>query len=174
VEVLELAQAVAAIMLREPHTARGKPSALVRDPLYEKVFSPKTPYSTFLNVVLIVRKVDEFLDDPRLKLSRQERGNVRYQLARAATAFAFASSRPSARMLERVNPDGFDWDYLVQVYDWVIAARRAIEKQTATYDRNTLAKGAEWSREIDRRLSRYTDKTRWPKGLTRQLARFSA
>jgi hypothetical protein len=27
-------------------------------------------------------------------------------------------------------------------------------------------KGPEWTREIDRRLSRYTDKGRWPKRLT--------
>lgn len=167
VEVLELAQAIAAIVLCEPHTARGKPSALVRDPLYAKVFNTKTPHPSFLNAVLIVRKIDEFLADPQLDLNRQARGNVRYQLARAATAFALLSSRPRTTVLAKTDPDGFDTDHLARVYDWVITARRAVEEKTGTSDPNTLAKGADWSREIDRQLSRYTDKTSWPKKLTR-------
>lgn len=48
VEVLELAQAVAAILLHEPHISRGQPSALVRDRLYERVFNKNTPLPAFL------------------------------------------------------------------------------------------------------------------------------
>lgn len=166
VEVLELAQAIAAIILCEPHTARGKPSALVRDPLYGKVFNPKTSHPSFMNAVLIVRKIDEFLDMPELALNRQARGNVRYQMARAATAFALMSSRPRPVMLEGLKLDGFDALHLRPVYDWIVTTRRTVEKQTGTADQNTLAKGADWTREIDRLLSYYTDKTRWPKKLT--------
>ncbi len=166
VEVLELAQAVAAIVLCEPHTARGRPSALVRDPLYQKVFDSKTPLAAFLNSVLIVRKIDEYLEAAEVDLNRQERGNVRYQLVRAATAFALLSSRPRPAMVARVDPEAFDVVHVARVHEWVIIARRAAERVTGTKDLNVLAKGAEWSREIDRRLSRYTDKTRWPKRLT--------
>jgi hypothetical protein len=167
VEVLELAQAVAAVLLCEPHTARGKPSALVRDPLYGKVFNSRTPFPAFLNCVLIMRRIDSFLDQPDLGLNRQARGNIRFQLARAATAFALGSSRPKATILEQINPEGFDSDRLRPVYDWVLESRLSVEKQAGTSDLNTIAKAAEWTRDIDRRLSRYTDKTRWPKTLTR-------
>ena len=66
-----------------------------------------------------------------------------------------------------MNPAGFDNEHLDGVLEWVIEARKAAaERLKQTTDTNSLAKSAEWSREIDRRLSRYTDKTRWPKRLT--------
>lgn len=155
---------MAAILLCEPHISRGQPSALVRDRFYERVFSPNTSLSAFLNCVLVVRKIDEYLE--KQFLNRQQRGNVRYQLARAATAFALSSSRPRAGAVARLQPDAFDNRNLRPVFDWVLVARRSAEKAAGTGDENVLAKGAEWSKEINRRLSRYTDKTRWPKTLT--------
>ena len=56
VEVLELAQALGAILLRQPHTARGKPSALVRDPLYVRVFNPKSPLQAYWNCIQMMRR----------------------------------------------------------------------------------------------------------------------
>jgi len=167
VEVLELAQAVAAIVLFEPHIARGQPSALVRDSQYSKVFSPRTPYPAFLNAVLIVRQIDQYLEATEPLLNRQERGNVRYQLARAAVAFSLSSSRPRPQMVANLDPNAFTHARLTPVHEWVIDARLAAEKVRGTTDLNVLAKGAEWSREIDRRLSRYTDKMRWPKKIKR-------
>jgi hypothetical protein len=61
VEVLELAQALGAIVLRQPHTARGKPSALVRDPLYARVFNPNTPLQAYWNCIQVMRRIDGFL-----------------------------------------------------------------------------------------------------------------
>ncbi|WP_160110847.1 AIPR family protein [Mycolicibacterium houstonense] len=161
-EVLELAQAVGAIILCEPHISRGQPSTLVRSPRYDKVFRPSTPLSAFLNSVLIVRYVDAYLDGTE-QLNRQERGNVRYQLARAATAFALCSSRPRPQMIGNIDPHGFTPSRLEHVYEWVRIARKAAEKTTGSSDLTVLAKSSEWSKEIDRRLSRYTDKMRWPK-----------
>lgn len=164
VEVLELAQAVAAILLHEPHMSRGQPSALVRDRFYGRVFNENTPLQAFLNCVLIVRKIDKYLE--KQFSNRQQRGNVRYQLARAATAVALSSSRPRAIAIARLQPDAFDTWNLKPVFDWILVARRSAERAAGTEDENVLAKSAEWSKEISRRLSRYTDKTRWPKKLT--------
>ena len=66
-----------------------------------------------------------------------------------------------------MDPNVFTSARLTPVHEWVIDARLAAEKVRGTRDLNVLAKGAEWSREIDRRLSRYTDKMRWPKKIKR-------
>jgi hypothetical protein len=163
IEVLELAQAVGAIILCEPHISRGQPSALVRA-RYDKVFRPSTPLITFLNSVLIVHQVDAYLDQLQ-DLNRQERSNVRYHLARAATAFALTSSRPRPQMVANLDPEKFTAARLEHVYTWLLTARKAAEKTTGSSDINLIAKGSEWSKEIDRRLSRYTDKMRWPKAM---------
>ena len=162
VEVLELAQAVAAILLYQPHTARGAPSKLVRDPEYQRVFNRQTPFGAYYNSVLVLRRIDDFLER-EVSLNRQQRGNIRFHLARAATAFALSSSRPRPVAVTKLNLDSFDSRRLRPVLAWVEEARDAAEKATGSNDLNVLAKSAEWSREIDRRLSRYTSKSRWPK-----------
>jgi hypothetical protein len=166
VEVLELAQAVGAIIICQPHTARGKPSALVRDPLYKRVFNHKTPLAAYWNCIQVMRRVDAFLEGRPETPNRQERSKVRFHLARAACAFALSSSRPRAQAIANLNVDSFVEAKLEPVLQWVLEARQATEKSTGVTDLEVLSKGPEWSAELDRRLSRYTAKMRWPKGLT--------
>jgi hypothetical protein len=114
---------------------------------------------------MIVRRIDEYLEKDRQHLNRQQRGNVRYQLARAAAAFALLSPRPRANAVSRFQLDVFDNRNLGLVFDWIVNARSSAERAAGTSDENVLAKGAEWSREMDRRFSRYATKGRWPKRL---------
>jgi len=166
VEVLELAQAVAAIVLRRPHTARGRPSALVRDKLYTSIFNRKVPLQAYLNCIRIMKQVDEFLAGDRHRLTRAQRSNLRYHLARVAVAFALSSSRPSFIRVSQLDVDLFNERRLEPVLEWLLAAREAAIKSTKTDDLNVIAKGLDWTNEIDRRLRRYSDKMRWPKRLS--------
>lgn len=163
VEVLEVAQAVAAIILCEPQVARGQPSTLLRDSHYSRVFNRKVPFKALLNCVVIMRKVDEYLEHHRSELNRQGRGNVRFQLARAATAFALSSSRPKPTAVAALDPHAFLPFRLEPAYEWVLEARAVAEEATGVKDTSVLAKSAEWSRRIDQLMSRYTAKNRWPK-----------
>jgi hypothetical protein len=166
VEVLELAQALAAIILCEPHTARGRPSALVRDPLYGKLFNKSAPLAAYLTSIRIMQNIDHYLESSHPQMKRPERSNIRFHLARAATAFAISSSRPKMTALPRVDPDTFDATRLNPVFEWVTEAREVSRESTGYTDNTVLAKGPEWSKEMDRRLSRYSDKNRWPKKIT--------
>ncbi|MDX8032957.1 AIPR family protein [Lentzea sp. BCCO 10_0856] len=165
VEVLELAQAVGSIILHQPNTARGMPSALVRGKLYEKVFSSNTPLEAYYKCLQIVRIVDKYLADAGGVGGRHERSNTRYHLARAATSFALVSSRPRANAVAKLDISAFDDTFLRVAHEWVITAREAAAKTVGTSDTSVLAKSAEWVNEIDRRMSRYTQKGRWPKKL---------
>ncbi|GGO56605.1 hypothetical protein GCM10012287_50580 [Streptomyces daqingensis] len=165
VEVLELAQAVGAVLLQQPNVSRGTPSALVRGKLYERVFSTKTPLAAYLNCLLLVRTVDEFLAKNSGMGGRHDRSNVRFHLARSASAFALTSSRPRPKSLTELDLSVLTPQFLLEVYGWVIDARDRASKVVGTVDPSVLAKGAEWVAQIDRQLSRYTDKSRWPKKL---------
>lgn len=68
--------------------------------------------------------------------------------------------------LPRVDPDTFDATRLNPVFEWVTEAREVSRESTGYTDNTVLAKGPEWSKEMDRRLSRYSDKNRWPKKIT--------
>ncbi|MGW4846454.1 AIPR family protein [Nocardia brasiliensis] len=166
VEVLELAQAVSSILLWEPHTARAKPSTLIRDPLYDKVFKRTSPLMAYVKCIQIMRRVDNYLEVHQNTMSRSDRSNIRYHLARASAAFALSSSRPVPKALAEVDVNTFDSKRLTPVFEWVVEARDVAQRSTGISDMNVLAKGAEWSKEMDRRLSRYTDKSRWPKKIS--------
>jgi hypothetical protein len=166
VEVLELAQAVGSVLLQQPNTARRMPSAFIREKLYSRVFSDKTPLDAYYHCLQIVRRVDEYLSTEGAVTGRHEKSNIRFHLARAAAAFALTSSRPRAAALARIDLSVLTDEFLAGVHEWVLVARAAAEKSAGTSDASILAKSAEWANEIDRRLSRYTDKVRWPKKLT--------
>lgn len=166
VEVLELAQAVGSILLQQPNTARRMPSAFIREKLYERVFSDKTPLDAYHNCLQIVRRVDNYLSTQGAVAGRHEKSNIRFHLSRAAAAFALTSSRPRATALARIDLSVLSDEFLAGVHEWVLVAREAAEKTAGTSDPSILAKGMEWANEIDRRLSRYTNKVRWPKKIT--------
>jgi hypothetical protein len=167
VEVLELAQAVASVVLQQPHTARGAPSALVRGKLYERVFSSSTPLAAYYKSFLIMQSVDTFLQSQSSVIGRHERSNIRFHLARAAAAFALTSSRPKPRAVATLDLSIFgDEPFMKTVMDWTIESRSRAAEIAGVQDPSVLAKGPEWATQIDKQLSRYTDKGRWPKRIS--------
>ncbi len=120
----------------------------------------------YLNSIRIMQSVDHYLEVSHPDMKRAERSNTRFHLARAAAAFALSSSRPKVTVLPRIDPQTFDSERLEPVFEWVMNARDAARSSTGIIDDNVLAKGPEWSKGMDRRLSRYSDKNRWPKRIT--------
>ena len=162
IEVLEVAQAMAAILLCEPHVSRGQPSTLVGEQRYGGIFDSKIPLGAYLNATLIIRRIDRYLTEGQPGLNRQQRGNVRFQLARTATAFALSSSRPKPSSLLYLEPELFTDDRLDPIYEWTVERRHAAEYSTQNSDENVLAKSAEWSRQINEQLDYFSSKNRWP------------
>jgi hypothetical protein len=165
VEVLELAQAVGSVLLQAPHIARGTPSVLVRGKLYEKVFSPSIPLAAYHKSFLILRAADAYLLAHGDVTGRHERSNIRFHLARATTAFALKSSRPKPRAVaEELDLSIFsDYEFMAAVMEWILDSRTSVAEAAGIDDPSVLAKQTEWANRIDRQLSRYTDKGRWPK-----------
>jgi AIPR protein len=164
VEVLELAQAVGSVLLQSPHVARGTPSALVRGKLYERVFSPSTPLAAYYKCFMIMRAVDAFLLLQTDVSGRHERSNIRFHLARAASAFALTSSRPRPRAVADLDLAVLaDESFMRAVLDWTLDLRTRAAEVTGVADPGNLAKQSEWATQIDKQLSKYTDKVRWPK-----------
>jgi hypothetical protein len=166
VEIPELAQAVGAILLQEPHVARGTPSALVRDPRYGRVFNQKAPLAAFYKCFLIMQAVDAFLKNQDDVSSRHERSNIRFHFARAISALALASSRPKPNAIASLDLRVFDDEkFLRTVLDWTIKQRAEAAKVTGVTDPGNLAKQSEWANQIDAVLSKYSAKQSWPKRL---------
>jgi len=82
-----LAQAIMAIGLSEPDSARARPSSLLkRDEDYMRVFSAKLPLSIYLWAAKTQKQVDAYLGSEEANLTPPERTNLRFHLAMLATA----------------------------------------------------------------------------------------
>lgn len=57
-----MAQAVMSVVLASPHTARGRPSSLIKkDETYTQIFSSEFPLDLYKNAALLTRKTDQAL-----------------------------------------------------------------------------------------------------------------
>jgi hypothetical protein len=80
-----LAQAVMAIALQRPDSARARPSSLLKDENdYKKVFSDEHPLQLYAACVMLMKRVDVFLRSEEIGLNRKDQTNLRYYVAMVA------------------------------------------------------------------------------------------
>ena len=95
VGIPKMAQALMAIILAQPDTARARPSSLIKnDTDYESLFSTKHPIEVYLACVRILRRVEDHLRS-MVGLDSKDRNNIRFyvalELARDMTGEAIPS-----------------------------------------------------------------------------------
>ncbi len=82
VSIPHLAQAVMAMVLRQPDTARARPSSLLkRDEDYSRVFDVSYPMSLYHVCAETMRRVEEHLRSPSANLEAKDRNNLRFYVA---------------------------------------------------------------------------------------------
>jgi len=82
-----LAQAVMAIALQQPDSARARPSSLIKDEQdYKRVFNTQLGLDIYLWIAQTQRAVDAFLRTDEAAATTQERTNLRFHVAMLATA----------------------------------------------------------------------------------------
>ena len=87
IDIPYLAQAVMAILLRRPDTARGRPSSLLKtDGDYAKVFNADYPVHVYYVCVQAMRKIEQALKSNSLNVVRKDRSNLRFYVAMHAIA----------------------------------------------------------------------------------------
>ena len=83
--ISDLAQAVTAIVLREPNQARGRPSSLLKKDFdYKRIFSSEYPLDLYHICAEGIQKVESILKS--LNIDRSTRGNIKYYVAMHAIA----------------------------------------------------------------------------------------
>jgi len=81
-----LAQSITAILLKEPHIARGRPASIIKkDDDYKRVFNPSIDLHAYLNIVKIMKKVEDFLRSKDRKFNVPEKTNFRFHAAMITT-----------------------------------------------------------------------------------------
>jgi hypothetical protein len=84
-----LAQAMMAICLAEPDSARARPSSLIKnEDDYARVFDPALPLSIYMWAAKLQKSIDLFLRSDEAKATAAERTNLKFHLATLVVADA--------------------------------------------------------------------------------------
>lgn len=77
-----LAQSLTAILLKEPHIARGRPTSIIkRDDDYKRVFNPSVDLRVYLNIAKVMKKIEDYLRNKDEKFTVPEKTNFRFHVA---------------------------------------------------------------------------------------------
>ncbi len=151
VSVSQMAQAVMSTLLRQPDTARARPSSLLKDDQrYSSIFDEKLPLGLYLVSARLLKSIEAMLSEERYSLASKDRNNVRFYAVMAATHLLCGSSSPTAH----------DIAQLEQYQDMDAQLRSAIETALSEYDllgrTDTAAKGTVLKANLEKNIA-----TRW-------------
>lgn len=152
VSIPYLAQAVVAIMLQRPDSARARPSSLLKDnEMYRRVFNPAYPINVFLVCAEIMRAADAFIKSGNAQYSQEERNNLRFHLATYAAATAIERPSYQPKAITEIDPGDMDEKLFAKCAAELVEEFRLRQKRSnVTADR--VAKSSEFVADIKRRL----------------------
>jgi hypothetical protein len=104
VSISAMAQAVMAVALRRPDTARARPSSLLKDDSdYRRLFDPTHALALYRVCITLVRRVEAVLRADT-KLSAKDRNNLRYYAALHLAGGLLGRQQPSAQEIAGLDP----------------------------------------------------------------------
>ena len=107
ISISQMAQAVMALALQRPDSARARPSSLLkRDDDYSTVFSPQYPIGLYLLCPQVMRRVDAILRSAP-DLDQKDRNNIRFHVGMVATALAAGSEAPKPQAIADLQVELF-------------------------------------------------------------------
>jgi len=147
ISIPQMAQAVMAIMLKRPNTARARPSSLIkRDDEYKKLFTREHPIETYRVCVQIVRQAEAFLDSLPIALAAADKNNLKFYVAMAAAHEAVGKYDPTAKDLATLAGNTLDDNILSTAFNLVSAEYEQLGKT------DQVAKGADFVARVRQRL----------------------
>ena len=109
VGIAHLAQAVMAIVLRRPNTARARPSSLLKkDDDYFRVFDPSYPIELYYICAESMRRVEQHLKLPSSRLEAKDRNNLRFYVAMHAVAALSDTPNPTPSNIAKLDLAGLE------------------------------------------------------------------
>ena len=90
ISISYMAQAIMAIILFKPDSARARPSTLINsDADYKEIFSQDRPIDVYLKVIQIMKTVEAYLkpDSCQIHLERKIITNIKFYMAMLATIY---------------------------------------------------------------------------------------
>lgn len=108
-----LAQAIKAIVLKDPHTARATPTSLLKTAAtYAAIFRQKDDYAAYLNCCLIVSKIHQHILGVKDKEIKGNLLHFKFHLAVIVTCFCLDKLDYSMDEISKINVISINEDYI--------------------------------------------------------------
>ena len=148
VSIPQMAQAVMAILLERPDTARARPSSLIkREDEYQKLFNANYPIEVYRASAQILKQVEAFLAQHPDGLSSADKNNLKFYVAMAACQESLQKTEPSAVVVASLSSTPPNAAAIDAAYQLVKAAYQTLGGTDQT------AKGPNLLSDIKRQLA---------------------
>ena len=138
VSIPYLAQAVLAILLKQPDQARARPSSLLkREDDYHRIFNLSYPINAYYVCVEAMRRVETLIKSPELNVPSEHRNNLRFYVAMCAVAGIGNAGLECADQIATFDLAGLDKVTVQRSVDYILP------KYLALGGNDQVAKGTE-------------------------------
>ena len=115
------AQAMETILFSNPHSARSKPTSLIKDDgTYNKIFNQKINYNAYLISSLLCKRVVEFWGNIEEKDIKNKLTNFKLHIARTAASILLGKSTINTSDLTSIDLNEFDFDKFTECCELLI------------------------------------------------------
>jgi len=148
VGISAMAQAVMAVALQRPDTARARPSSLLKnDADYDTVFSDSNPLDLYRVCIVLVRRVEQYQHSLET-LSPKDRNNLRFYVAMHLAAILSNHPNPDLNEIVSIDLDNVKEDDLLNRVEAVYAQYIALGAS------DQAAKGTDLLRLVEQDLQK--------------------
>jgi hypothetical protein len=142
-----MAQAIMAILLQRPDTARARPSSLIRrDEEYHRLFSTAHPIEVYRACSQILKQIETYLAGRTDAPSATDKNNMKFYVAMAVCQEALRNSNPSTAEIASLAGSTLTLTELDDAYQVVH------EEYHALGATDQAAKGSDLVASVKRRL----------------------
>ena len=140
--IAKMSQAVMAILLSRPDTARARPSTLIKSQAdYPKIFSTSLPIEIYLACARILRSVEAHLKS-NSSLDSKDRNNIRFYVALEVARGMTGKKSPTAPDLKTIA------EQEIQSADLISCTSRVIKEYNTLGGTDQVAKGSELRQKL--------------------------
>ncbi len=113
----QMAQAVMAIVLQKPDTARARPSSLMKkDEEYRKLFNREYPIEIYRACARIIKQAEDFLNSCSEDLTTSAKTDLKFYIAMAASILALSKVNPQPREIAMLSETELELDIFKDVF----------------------------------------------------------
>ena len=149
------AQAIETICFNGPHTARSKPTSLIKDDkTYNRIFDPNQPFKSYLNCCLILKKTNEFWGLINAENTKKATANLKLHLARIATSIIINKTEIDSQDVADLNLNTYTIDSFNKSLDLLIESIDSYKTANPSVNLINMAKSKPFTEHVKENLAK--------------------